>query len=293
MAGSAVPRTGPPDLGSCKDKPLNYRHAFHAGNFADLVKHAALLQLLARMQDGPLAVFDTHAGRGLYDLSGEESQRSGEAQAGIVQLMQAQDLPAALHPLREAVARLNGGGETRLYPGSPLLVAGALRKGDSYLGCELRPQEHSALSDALRAWPAARTACADGYVEVAARLPAAGQVLVLIDPPFEKSDDYERCVAALRAITRKNPRAVVMIWLPVKDLETFDRFLREAEDGYDGPLLVAEARMRPLTDPMKMNGCALVLANAPADFQAPLEEICAWTVERLGQGGKAQVWTAE
>lgn len=272
---------------------MNYRHAFHAGNFADLVKHAALLQLLARRSDGPLAVFDTHAGRGLYDLSGEESQRSGEAQAGIGQLMQADGLAPSLQPLREAVSKLNGGGETRLYPGSPLLVAANLRKGDSYLGCELRPQEHTALSEALQAWPAARTTCADGYVEVLARLPKDGQVVVLIDPPFEKSDDYERCAAALRALTRKNPAAVVMIWLPVKDLETFDAFLREAEDSYEGPLLIAEARMRPLTDPMKMNGCALVLANAPAGFDAVLSEICEWTVARLGQGGKAQIWTAD
>src|SRR5690606_32349039 len=138
-----------------KDASLNYRHAFHAGNFADLVKHAALLDLLARLQapGEPLAVFDTHAGRGLYDLSGEEAQRSREAEAGIARLMEAADLPPALGQLRTAVSRLNTGGQASLYPGSPLLVAGALRKGDTYLGCELRPQEHSALSDALAGWP--------------------------------------------------------------------------------------------------------------------------------------------
>ena len=272
---------------------MNYRHAFHAGNFADLVKHAALLDLLARLQAAPepLAVFDTHAGRGLYDLTGEEAQRSGEARAGVAQLMQAPDLPPALQALRQAVVRLNGGAEANLYPGSPLLVAGALRKGDSYLGCELRPQEHSALSDTLASWPAAKTACADGYVEVAARMPRQGAVLVLIDPPFEKSDDYERCAAALGALTARNPAAVVMVWMPLKDLETFDAFLREAEDAYDGPLLVAEARMRPLTDPMKMNRCALVLANAPEGFEVTLAEVCDWTVGRLGANGKAQVWT--
>src|SRR3990167_1590610 len=111
---------------------MNYRHAFHAGNFADLVKHAALLDLLSRTPR-PLTVIDTHAGRGLYDLSGDEAQRSGEARAGIGQLMKAKDLPAALQPLRNAVSQLNGGGPARLYPGSPLLIAGALGKGDSYL----------------------------------------------------------------------------------------------------------------------------------------------------------------
>src|SRR3990167_4255479 len=105
---------------------MNYRHAFHAGNFADLVKHAALLDLLSRMPR-PLTVIDTHAGRGLYDLSGDE------ARAGRGELMKAEDLPAALQPLRDAVSQLNGGGPARLYPGSPLLIAGALGKGDSYL----------------------------------------------------------------------------------------------------------------------------------------------------------------
>ncbi|WP_332772253.1 23S rRNA (adenine(2030)-N(6))-methyltransferase RlmJ [Phenylobacterium sp.] len=270
---------------------MNYRHAFHAGNFADLVKHAALLDLLSRMPR-PLTVIDTHAGRGLYDLSGDEAQRSGEARAGIGQLMKAQDLPAALQPLRAAVSQLNGGGPARLYPGSPLLIAGALRKGDSYLACELRPEEHAALTQALTPWPAARTVCADGYAEAAARLPRDGQALVLIDPPFEKSDDYRRCVEALGAVAAANPLAVTLVWLPLKDLETFDSFVRDAEDAGVGPLLIAEARMRPLTDPMKMNGCALVVARAPDGMGETLQSICDWTVGALGQGGAARIWTA-
>jgi 23S rRNA (adenine2030-N6)-methyltransferase len=270
---------------------VNYRHAFHAGNFADLVKHAALLQLLTRM-GRPLAVIDTHAGRGLYDLGGEEAQRSGEAEAGVGKLMQAADLPDAFHPLREAVGALNGGGETRLYPGSPLLIAQAMQEGDSYLACELRAEEHAALAEGVKACPHVRTVCADGYRKATQHTPAKGAALVLIDPPFEKSDDYRRSIETMRAVTAKNPQAVVMIWLPLKDLETFDAFLRDAEDSGAGQLLVAETRMRPLSDPMKMNGCALVLANAPEDFAQPLAQICGWVAETLGQGGEARVWTA-
>lgn len=270
---------------------MNYRHAFHAGNFADLIKHAALLDLLAAMPR-PLTIIDTHAGRGLYDLSGDEAQRSGEARAGIGQLMQAKRLPAALDALRTAVSRLNGGGPARLYPGSPLLIAGALRKGDSYLACELRPEEHAALTQALTPWPAAKTVCADGYAEAAARLPRDGEALVLIDPPFEKSDDYRRCVEALAAIATRNARAVTLVWLPLKDLETFDSFVRDAEDAGVGPLLIAEARMRPLSDPMKMNGCALVVARAPDGLAQTLQSICEWTVGALGEGGAVRIWTA-
>ena len=274
---------------------MNYRHAFHAGNFADLVKHAALLDLLSKMreQPGPVSIIDTHAGRGLYDLAGDEAQRSGEAEAGIGQLMKAGDLPAAFQPLRAAVSALNTGGTTRFYPGSPLLIAGAMRPGDSYLACELRPEEHAALKAAVKGKPGVRTACADGFNEAVAKTPAAGSVLILIDPPFEKSDDYRRIVTTLAGVAARNPQAVVLVWLPLKDLETFDAFLRDAEDTYAGPLLVAEARMRPLSDPMKMNGCALVLANAPHGFAEPLTAICEWTVSRLGDKGQARVWRVD
>lgn len=244
-------------------------------------------------QPGPISIIDTHAGRGLYDLSGDEAQRSGEAEAGIGQLMKASDLPAAFQPLRAAVSALNTGGATRFYPGSPLLIAGAMRPGDSYLACELRPEEHTALKAALKGKPGVRTACADGFNEAVTKTPATGQVLILIDPPFEKSDDYRRIVTTLAGVAAKNPKAVVLVWLPLKDLETFDAFLRDAEDSYAGPLLVAEARMRPLSDPMKMNGCALVLANAPSGFDDPLTAICDWTVSRLGDKGRARIWTAD
>ena len=270
---------------------MNYRHAFHAGNFADLVKHAALLQLMARLTQapGPMSVIDTHAGRGLYDLQGAEARTSGEAEAGIVRLMAAGDAPAAFGPLKAAVGKLNGGGAVRRYPGSPWLIAQALRAGDSYLACELRAEEHAALRQALKDRPGVRTLCADGY-EVAARQTPAGRALVLIDPPFERADDYARIVETAAAVRARNPRAVLMIWLPLKDLATFDGFLADFEDAVAAPVLVAETRIRPLTDPMKMNGCALVLAGAPDGFETSLEAICGWTAQTLGEGGEARVY---
>ncbi|MBS0362315.1 MAG: 23S rRNA (adenine(2030)-N(6))-methyltransferase RlmJ [Proteobacteria bacterium] len=271
---------------------MNYRHAFHAGNFADLVKHAALLRWLARRPTGsaPLAVIDTHAGRGLYDLAGPEARKSGEAEAGIVRLLAAKDAPAEFEPLTAAVRRLNGGGAPRRYPGSPWLIAEALRKGDSYLACELRPEEHAALREALRGRAGVRTACADGYAAAVAEVPASGAALVLIDPPFEQAGDYGRIVETLAGVRRRNRAAAALVWLPLKDLETFDAFLRDLEDEVDAPLLVAETRMRPLTDPLKMNGCARVLLNPPGDFAAELEAICGWTAAALGEGGAARVY---
>lgn len=270
---------------------MNYRHAFHAGNFADLVKHAALLKLLSELTAGgsPLVVIDTHAGRGLYDLAGVEARKSGEAEAGIVRLMGASDAPVDFAPLVAAVRALNAGGEIRRYPGSPWLIAEALRPQDRYLACELRPEEHEALGKVLKGRPNARTLNADGYAALIREAPAQGRVLALIDPPFEKPDDYERIVDALAALRAKNPAAQALVWLPIKDLETLDAFLRDLEDEVDAPMTVAEARVRPLSDPMKMNGCALVQVGGP-DLEPSLAPICGWVAQALGAGGGGRVY---
>ena len=270
---------------------MNYRHAFHAGNFADLVKHAMLLRLLAELGRGPtpLTVIDTHAGRGLYDLAGSEARKSGEAEAGVARLMRASDAPVEFNPLMAAVTALNPDGALRRYPGSPWLIANALRPQDRYVACELRPEEHAALQSTLAGRGNVVTLCGDGYAAAAARCPPRGSALVLIDPPFEQPDDYERVVAAATAVRRRNPGAAIMAWLPLKDLETFDRFLRDLEDAADAPLLVGEARVRPLTDPLKMNGCALALLGADG-LEAPLAAICAWVAQALGDGGLGRAY---
>lgn len=271
---------------------MNYRHAFHAGNFADLVKHAGLLRLLAELTagGGPLTVIDTHAGRGLYDLGGPEAKRSGEAEAGVAKLQSAGEAPPELAPLRQAVAALNGGGPTRRYPGSPWLIAESLRPGDRYIACELRDEEHAALRATLQErGPAVRTLNADGYAAAVAETPATGRVLVLIDPPFERADDYARIVGTVAALRRKNPAAQALVWLPIKDLETLDSFLRDLEDEVSAPMLVAEARVKPLSDPMKMNGCALVLLDGP-DLAQPFAAICGWVAQALGAAGCAKVY---
>ena len=274
---------------------LNYRHAFHAGNFADLVKHAAVLAVLAQMTKAkaPVTVIDTHGGAGAYDLGGEMARKSGEAEAGIGRLMALPKVPEVYQPLVEAVKKLNGGKGLRLYPGSPRLVIEALRPGDHYRVCELRPDDFALLEQTLKGAKAKVTALMDdGYVMAAQRTPPSGPVLALIDPPFERADDYDRAATAALAMIRQNPGAVVMVWTPLKDLETFDGFLRRLEQVVLPPTLVVEARLRPLTTPMRMNGCALVILNAPAELTAPLKQAAGWVVEALGEpGGEARVWS--
>jgi 23S rRNA (adenine2030-N6)-methyltransferase len=270
---------------------MNYRHAFHAGNFADVVKHAALTQCLDLMtrRAGHLTVIDTHAGAGLYDLRGGEAARSGEAERGIARLMSDADAPEALDILSAAVSRINGGGALDYYPGSPLLALAALRPGDRLVCCELASAEHARLAELLDGDALALEA--DGFDAGVASLPREGQALLHIDPPYERGDDYVRAAQAAAAAIARNPGAVVMIWLPLKDLETFDAFLRRLEAAVSAPVTVAEARLRPLDDPSRMNGCALAVLNPPDGLPLALAEICRWVAQSLGDAGAdARVW---
>ena len=270
---------------------MNYRHSFHAGNFADLLKHALVLWLVkARQETGPLTVFDTHAGAGLYDLSGDAA-RSKEAEAGVARLMTAEGRPPLMDALAAEVAVINPDGGVRYYPGSPLLIADALKDGGRYVGFELNPPVRAMLAEALAGRTNAQAREGDGYAEVVADAAKVRGPLVLIDPPFEKPDDYVRSAETAIAVVKRDPTAAVAIWTPLKDLETFDGFIRRLQ-GKAGPTLVAEARLRPLTNPMKMNGCALVVVNPPVGAEAAANEICGWVANALGEaGGRAEVWT--
>lgn len=267
---------------------MNYRHSFHAGNFADLVKHALLLQLM--QAKAPALVIDTHAGAGLYDLSGDAA-RSREAEAGVARLMTAEGRPPLMEDLAAEVAAGNPGGGTRFYPGSPLLIARRLKPDARYLGFELNPPVRALLADSLKAFPNAEAREGDGYDAAAAEAGRSAAPLVLIDPPFERPDDYVRAAETALAIRGRDRTATIAVWTPLKDLETFDAFIRRL-DGKAGPTLVAEARLRPLANPMKMNGCAMVVVNPPAGTEAAARSICDWVVANLGDpGGKAEVWT--
>uniref|UniRef100_B0T803 Ribosomal RNA large subunit methyltransferase J n=1 Tax=Caulobacter sp. (strain K31) TaxID=366602 RepID=B0T803_CAUSK len=277
---------------------MNYRHAFHAGNFADLQKHAILLTLLAALtaEETPLSVIDTHAGAGAYDLGGDMAQRSGEAAAGIGRLLAMPEnsggAPAVFAALVAAVKALNGGGEGPLYPGSPLLIAGHLRKTDRYTACELRPDDCDSLRRTLAPYPFAQAVKDDGYATAVARAGKGGRTFVLIDPPFERSDDYAQIIATTRAVLARDKSAVIAAWMPLKDLETFDAFMR-AMETVTRDALAAELRLRPLTDPMKMNGCAMVMVGAPKSTEGAIAEITTWLADNLGDAGaKARIWRA-
>jgi 23S rRNA (adenine2030-N6)-methyltransferase len=273
---------------------VNYRHHYHAGNFADLVKHAALLGALVSLtrEAGPLTVIDTHAGAGVYDLDADMAQRSGEAQAGVGRLMTDPDAPQAFAALKAAIGRANPNGRLRFYPGSPRLTAETLRPRDRLTAFELRPDDAAALRLALDPHRArVEIVQGDGFEGAPARAPAKGAVLVLIDPPFERGDDYARIPVAAERILARNPAATIMVWAPLKDLETFDRLLRGLETLGATETLVAEARLRPLSDPMRLNGCALIVTHPTPGLEADLRAACDWVIGAQGEaGGEARLW---
>jgi 23S rRNA (adenine2030-N6)-methyltransferase len=263
---------------------LNYRHAFHAGNFADLFKHAALLRALGSLgrEPRPLLVVDTHAGAGRYliPLAGLET---GEAVA-IRRLLDDEAAPAVFAPLtRAATPRRDG----LVYPGSPLLAAMRLRADDRLLACELRPDDGAELQAVLKPYaPRAEVRLTDGYEALGPALRAwRGPALVLIDPPFERGDDYRRVAEAAAETIAMAPGATLLIWTPFKDLETFDALLRDLELRVAAPTLAAELRLRPPLDPLKLNGCALLAVNPPEGLEDALQSAGGWIVEALGDPG--------
>jgi 23S rRNA (adenine2030-N6)-methyltransferase len=272
---------------------MNYRHAYHAGNFADLAKHGILLELLASLRARPeaLTVIDTHAGAGVYDLAGPEASRTGEAKAGVARLMAAREAPKAFEPLKGAVSRLNGDGVLRFYPGSPRLIAETLRPGDRLIACEARTDDHAALAQALEPFSGVQPVLADGWTYAVRQIPKEpSRLLVLIDPPYEASDDSAQAAGLTRRILAANRRAVIAIWAPIKDLMGFDSLAGRMEDAAGGrPVLIAEARLRPLTDPLRLNGAALLVINPPAGFEAPARDIVHWVVASAGEGGEGRV----
>lgn len=273
---------------------MNYRHAFHAGNFADLVKHGAITLIIDRLLalPEPLLAVDSHAGAGVYDLGGDMAQKSREAQAGVFRLMADEFAPEAFRPLKAAVLNANRDGVIRHYPGSPMLIADRLRRDDEYVGAELRPDDFAQLSKALAGSHGyARGAQNDGFNLIKLRAGDARRLFVLIDPPFEQADDYDRILDALGPMLKRARPATVLIWLPLKDLETFDSFLRGLEALRPPATLVVEARLQPLTDPMRLNGCALAILNPPLGIETPLKAIAEWVVQAAGgAGGVAKLW---
>lgn len=216
---------------------MNYRHAFHAGNFADVVKHIVLTRIISYLHEKPsaLRVIDTHAGAGRYDLTSAEAQRGGEWQSGIGRLLEAKLDPAAANlitPYLDIVRSYNPQGEIVTYPGSPLVARALLRPQDRMVACELEPVAHKQLIASLRRDRQARVVSIDGWTALPAFVPPQERRgVVLIDPPFERTDEFERMAAGLEAALAKWPTGIYVLWYPLKDVRAVARLCQHAYEA--------------------------------------------------------------
>lgn len=267
---------------------MNYRHSYHAGNHADVLKHATMLRMIRLMQrkEAPLCYLDSHAGAGLYDLQGDEAGRTGEYLDGIGRLWVRDDLPELLADYRAAVRLHNPDGELRLYPGSPQLAADALREDDRLVLSELHPEEAVILRAHFAGDPRVAVHQRDGYELPKVLLPVAEKrALWLLDPPFEKGDDLERCVAAVQAGIQRMRQTVVALWYPIKDERLLREFYRSMADAGLPKVLRVELGVRPTDTSLGLNGSGLMLVNPPWPLWEQLEEVLPWLATQLAQSG--------
>ena len=275
---------------------MNYRHAFHAGSFADVLKHIVLVRILLYLQEKPAAfrVIDTHAGAGRYDLTGAEAERSGEWKSGIARMMQARfsdkALPLVL-PYLDIVRAFNSGADLTAYPGSPLIARGLLRPQDRLTACEIEPGARKALIDALRRDTQARVVDLDGWTALTAFVPPKERRgLVLIDPPFEAKDEFEQLAIGFRAAFQKWPTGSYLLWYPVKSRRAADTLAREVAEAAAGAKPAGKClRLEFSVAPQQAGGplasTGLVMVNPPWTLQGELKTILPELEKPLGQGG--------
>jgi 23S rRNA (adenine2030-N6)-methyltransferase len=283
---------------------MNYRHAFHAGNFADVVKHAILVRILVHLREkpAPFRVIDLHAGAGLYDLTSEEPLRTGEWRDGIGRLFTAELRPRELRPEAAAllapylavVRALNPGGVLRHYPGSPLIVAELLRANDRLVACELEPGAAAALGRRLHAIRQAKAVAIDGWVALNAYIPPSERRgLVLLDPSFEAADEFPRLAAALISAWRKWRTGIYMAWYPIKSRNSPDALARTlARSGIEKALRL-EIAIGPLAADGRLAGCGLVVINPPWRLAEEAEVVLVALTGLFGSAGRHRVdWIA-
>jgi 23S rRNA (adenine2030-N6)-methyltransferase len=256
---------------------MNYRHAYHAGNFADCFKHAILVWLLNALarKEKPFCVLDTHAGTGAYDLRGAAAQRTGEAQRGILRLLDSN--PPNLKPYLALVP------DRDTYPGSPAIIRALLRPGDRAIACELHPDDFSELRRRLLREKQFSVHLRDGYEAVGAFLPPAERRgLTLIDPPYEDADEFLRVAAALRLAKTRFAGGVVAAWYPIKHLAPVRAFFEDLRASRLRDVVTAEFLLREPLDPARLNGCGMVVVNPPFRFEEEISKILAALLEVLG-----------
>ena len=277
---------------------MNYRHAYHAGNFADVLKHIVLTLCLVHLKRkvAPFRIIDTHAGAGRYRLDQSEAETTGEWRSGVAKIFGADaealspQQAGLMAPYRDALAADNPDGALKVYPGSPALVQAALRATDALVANELHPEMAQALRKSLGKDKLCKVSTMDGYAALKALLPPKERRgLVLIDPPFEEPGELVRMTDALGEALKRFATGTYLLWYPIKDEKPVERFHRgvlevTAMYGVAAPLKV-ELLLRPARNPLLLNGCGLVVVNAPFTLETDLRVLLPMLNQRLGETG--------
>jgi 23S rRNA (adenine2030-N6)-methyltransferase len=274
---------------------MNYRHAFHAGNHADVLKHVVLLALLEALKrkPAPFCVLDTHAGRGQYLLQGEQADATGEARGGIFRLFVLHGLPTLVQAYLKRVQADNPVGALLTYPGSPLLAAQAMREQDRLFACELQPDEARALATLFRADPRVTVMARDGYAAVKALVPPKERRgLVLMDPPYEaQEDEFRPILKALREGLERWPTGTYALWYPIKRGRSLQPFLRKAALLPCKSALRIELLVRPDDSALRLNGSGMLVINPPWKLDEDLAPALPVLARLLGEHDPA--WRLE
>ncbi|WP_337266523.1 23S rRNA (adenine(2030)-N(6))-methyltransferase RlmJ [Oryzifoliimicrobium ureilyticus] len=278
---------------------MNYRHIYHAGNFADVLKHAVMARLISYMQkkDAAFRVLDTHAGIGLYDLSSEEAQKTGEWREGIGKLLAAEipaEAQALLQPYLTAVQALNPGGGMRFYPGSPKLTRQLMRPQDRLSAMELHPEDHARLARLFEGDHHVRVTHLDGWLALGAHLPPKERRgLVLVDPPFEEAGEYERMADGVSKAYRRFSGGTYCLWYPIKKSAPLNEFY-EALQALDIPkMLCAELIIKSDRGEAGLIGSGLIIVNPPFTLKEELHVLLPVLREVLAQdrfGSQRAFW---
>lgn len=276
---------------------MNYRHAYHAGGFTDVMKHTiiALLVEALKRKDTPFFVLDTHAGIGRYDLTAEEAVKTAEASEGVLRLA-GKVLPFELGPYWGVVKAFNKGqphGALRWYPGSPRLVRALMRPTDRLVLAELHPDDAATLADQFRGDPLVRVQSTDGYTAIKALLPPAERRgLVLIDPPFEVKDEFALLQRGLKDAWRRWPTGTFALWYPIKGLAPVREFLDWVKENAPAEALTADLFVHPAVMDDRLNGCGMLVVNPPWKFDEQIARVLPFLHETLAQtkGSSALTW---
>jgi 23S rRNA (adenine2030-N6)-methyltransferase len=269
---------------------MNYRHAFHAGSFADVLKHATLVRILVHLLAKPAAfrVIDTHAGAGCYDLRAHEASRGGEWVHGIARLLSGPKPEAArvlLAPYIGAVMRWNDGPSLSVYPGSPSLVRAFLRPQDRLIACELEPEATALLARNLARDRRCKAIAIDGWTALNAFIPPnERRGLVVIDPPFEDANEFTRLGSAVEAALRKWRRGIYLLWYPRKERAPADRLARRMRSCADVKILRAELDVDGADDADRLRACGLIVINPPWALEDELRTLLPVLTQALSRG---------